>query len=83
MIAIVYPLKHSHTCAETRFVGEVMSSVVFSLATIACFNCRYQYVTFHINLCGFAGVSCEQASYEQSGNEVSCKYEQVDAIRVC
>lgn len=81
MIAIVYSLKHSHTCAETRFAGGVMSSVVFSLATIACFNCRYQYVTFH--MCGFTGVSCEQATYEQPGNETSRKYEQVDAIRVC
>ena len=82
MIAIVYSLKHSYnTCAETRFVGKVMSSVVFLLATTVHCNCPWQYAMLH--MCGFTGVSCEQASYEQSGNEVSCKYEQVDAIRVC
>ena len=43
--------------------------------------CPWEHVTSH-NRCALNGVSCELANSKQPGNEVSCRYELLDAITV-
>ena len=53
--------------------GEVTRTSVFLLATIACFNCHWQYLMSC--MCALNGENHPLAACKQPGNEASCWYQ--------